>query len=984
MFARGSFLVLFLGHAARSGLVLDVYDNTVLGGATASSTTIAGAAVSLPGAQLFSAEVYGTFSPPTAGSPDSRWSWNCTFENVDIAFVTVDGHAVCASSAAYNSSAAGMFDGDEGFRLLRKKKNLVVRMQLYHLKPSDGPATASVQWCGADGVGGGCAPLPPASLSPVLPAPEQQRRALQRDLAVGWGSWLHRDLLSVVLLPDAAVLTVQLCQLSTGRCLREAQIDANGGKPGAARHQARFVRVGRHAMDHSYSQAFVRFRPPGGGGLLPPDPSFLNVSIEYATSSPAAAANTGGGISGDRRGLDLLVTPVLEPGVNASDWAVALAGSFAWQRVGVASADGRGLSLQAHGGGLPRVALACSAPPAPRVAGVLRPGHLANATCGADGDCASGMCSGCSGDARCSCHACSGDRPPGCAPGSEDGVAKGCGVCTAPADAPSPGGLPFYGASLGAGAVGFTTHAPAGSGGGGGGAQPALQPIQQRVAAKRAALEQHDARFGGAPEQRELTEALTAALSWRHVWTGGAEDGPVLPMTYGFSWITPAKHGASDDWKYVLFCWDNIFSSYAAGALGYREAAYSNLIQIVKAKSRDGFVPNWAAGGNKNTVSEPAVGGRVLLDLYRRFGDAWLVELLLDDLLDWSDWQWTRRRTVSARTGGEPGFLTIGNDYAECGAASGNCPGGGESGLDQSPKWDCPGAAADGSGGDCSVFENKTGCGGPNPSHVLQLGDTQATSLFVHDALSLAALCAAVPNRSDDRALLLRRAALMQAQLAKLWDPAQRFFADRYVATGAFSSVLTPTAAYPLLGGATAVTAAQAAATVAHLGNASELCVAAGFARDNPPHCYWGLPSVSAADRAFMQPPAYVYWRGNAWGPMAMLTYWALAEYAKEGAAADAIVRPTMEALAAQKQAQLLWHWREHRHICENYSPFDPASPTAPGDGQVNTECTGWQFYSWGALNGVPALLELQSAQEAGQAGGARGDQRSTAGVDGL
>ena len=47
----------------------------------------------------------------------------------------------------------------------RKKKNLVVRMQLYHLKPSDGPATASVQWCGADGVGGGCAPLPPASLS---------------------------------------------------------------------------------------------------------------------------------------------------------------------------------------------------------------------------------------------------------------------------------------------------------------------------------------------------------------------------------------------------------------------------------------------------------------------------------------------------------------------------------------------------------------------------------------------------------------------------------------------------------------------------------------------------------------------------------------------------------------------------------------------------------------------------------------------------
>ena len=30
-----------------------------------------------------------------------------------------------------------------------------------------------------------------------------------------------------------------------------------------------------------------------------------------------------------------------------------------------------------------------------------------------------------------------------------------------------------------------------------------------------------------------------------------------------------------------------------------------------------------------------------------------------------------------------------------------------------------------------------------------------------------------------------------------------------------------------------------------------------------------------------------------------------------------------MIALAAQKKAQMKWHWREHRHICENYSPYD-------------------------------------------------------------
>ena len=72
--------------------------------------------------------------------------------------------------------------------------------------------------------------------------------------------------------------------------------------------------------------------------------------------------------------------------------------------------------------------------------------------------------------------------------------------------------------------------------------------------------------------------------------------------------------GTPTNRKYILFCWDNIFASFTAGVLGYRDAAYSNLIQIVRAKTNEGYVPNWAAGGSKNTVAEPAVGGRVLLD----------------------------------------------------------------------------------------------------------------------------------------------------------------------------------------------------------------------------------------------------------------------------------------------------------------------------------------------------------------------------------
>jgi hypothetical protein len=50
----------------------------------------------------------------------------------------------------------------------------------------------------------------------------------------------------------------------------------------------------------------------------------------------------------------------------------------------------------------------------------------------------------------------------------------------------------------------------------------------------------------------------------------------------------------------------------------------------------------------------------------------------------------------------------------------------------------------------------------------------------------------------------------------------------------------------------------------------------------------------------------------------------------------------------------------------ENYSPFPAWSSLSPGNNggwnKSNAECTGWEFYTWGALNGVPALLEAQAA----------------------
>jgi hypothetical protein len=226
-----------------------------------------------------------------------------------------------------------------------------------------------------------------------------------------------------------------------------------------------------------------------------------------------------------------------------------------------------------------------------------------------------------------------------------------------------------------------------------------------------------------------------------------------------------------------------------------------------------------------------------------------------------------------------------------------------------------------------------------NGSAVLQMGETQSTALFVADADAVAALCDAV-ERPAAAATARARAGAMRAQLAKLWDPLQGAFADLYVHSGAFSTRITPTIFYPLLGGA--ASEAQALALLGHLYNKSEFCVSAAPAGSNPDRCYWGLPSVSAADPAFMQPQGYVYWRGEAWAPMALLTYWALREAAHVPQVAQAAAD-----LAAQKNEQLLDMWNRNRHICENYSPFAPWSNLSPGNNggrnKSNAECTGWE-----------------------------------------
>ena len=368
----------------------------------------------------------------------------------------------------------------------------------------------------------------------------------------------------------------------------------------------------------------------------------------------------------------------------------------------------------------------------------------------------------------------------------------------------------------------------------------------------------------------------------------------------------------SDDWPYVLFDWDTHFAAYmlSLDAAG-KELGYSVLIQVVKAKSAEGFVPNGYAPTRKSTHSQPPVGSKVLLEMYRRYRDLWLVELLLDDLLDWSGW-FLEERTLPPLN-----MTALGGDDMQAARY--------ESGLDDSPMYD---------GHFFAVTDNKTGYG------LMQMYDVGMASMVAMSDACLAELADAA-GRADTAKVLRARSADARAKIAAhLWDEQSGIFVNR-LATGRFRRRITPTSFYPMLSGIATVGRAESMLR-GWLLNASRFCITPkGDFAGNDDTCYWGLPSVSADDPAF---PPLGYWRGYVWGPMALLTYWGLSH---EAYLDVPLVTTARAALCKQMGALFLTQWRAHRHVCENFSPWRNA-----------TECTGMRFYHWGALAGFIGLLD--------------------------
>ena len=414
----------------------------------------------------------------------------------------------------------------------------------------------------------------------------------------------------------------------------------------------------------------------------------------------------------------------------------------------------------------------------------------------------------------------------------------------------------------------------------------------QAIMAER--LQEQETRIAAWGDLAELYAATQTCMAWDTIYDP-LNDRVISPV----SRLWNCRWGGA-----VLFDWDTYFAAYMA-SLDNKDVAYANAIEITRSHTERGFIPNFAAatGLKSRDRSQPPVGSFVVRELYRRYGERWLLEELYDDLLVWNRW-WPQHRDQGGLLcwGSDPYELVTGNIWEtqgvneRFGAAL-------ESGLDNSPMYD-----------DIPFDPNL---------HMLSLADVGLNGMYVMDCLALADI-AAVLGRKDDASELRGRAATYRAKMADLWSQERGIYLNRRTDTGEFSPRLAPTLFYALL--AQAPTQAQAERMVReHFYNAQE---------------FWGewiMPSIARNDPAY---PEQNYWRGRIWAPMNLLAYLGLRNYDLPGARAD---------MASKSAELLLKEWRTRGHVHENYN-----ADTGEGCDIASSD----RFYHWGALLGLIACME--------------------------
>jgi hypothetical protein len=378
--------------------------------------------------------------------------------------------------------------------------------------------------------------------------------------------------------------------------------------------------------------------------------------------------------------------------------------------------------------------------------------------------------------------------------------------------------------------------------------------------------------------------------------------------------ITPVSRIWNVGWSnnrdlggFVLFCWDTYFASMML-SLDNKELAYANIVEITRGITEQGFVPNFYTESNYKSRdrSQPPVGTLAVWNIYRKYKDKWLLELLYDDFLRWNRWWDANRQTDGLLSWGSSPFEPVTWRYWELVGVNETYGGALESGLDNSQMYDD------------IPFDKDV--------HQQKLNDAGLSSLYVMDC-NLLALIADELGKSDDARELRKRSERYKQNLSKLWDEDNKLYYNRRTDTKEFSRRISPTNFYPLLAQAPTNTQAENM-LLNHLLNPDE---------------FWGewvIPVTPRNDPAFKD---NTYWRGRIWAPLNFLVYMGLRNYDTP------VVNDVRKQLADKSRKLLLKSWLSDGYVFENYSPVSGA-----GDDVRNSD----KFYHWGALLGFIDLIE--------------------------
>jgi hypothetical protein len=411
------------------------------------------------------------------------------------------------------------------------------------------------------------------------------------------------------------------------------------------------------------------------------------------------------------------------------------------------------------------------------------------------------------------------------------------------------------------------------------GKQRSLAEISSVIDKQRQAAEQRIASYGPLSES---FQAMQTILAWNATY-----DAPNERV------ISPVSRRWSAGWGgFVLFDWDTYFASYMY-SLFNKDLAYANAIEITKAITPDGFIPNYQSpyGQTSFDRSQPPIGSKVIMEIYKKYKEKWLLEEVYQELLTWNRW-WPKHRDRNGFLcwGSNPvaeGVKTIDSHNRQAAAF--------ESGLDNSPMYDD------------MPFNTET--------NTMELADVGLMAMYIMDCNSLAAMATELGLKKDV-AELKKRAAQYSKKLQGMWDEKSGIYLNQRIDTQEKTYRLSPTNFYPLLAGV--CTQAQAERMMKeHYFNPDEF------------HGEYVIPSIARNDSAFKDND---YWRGRIWGPMNFLVYMGMQQYLLPEARAD---------LIARSKALLMKNWKKEGGIYENYN-------TLTGEGGDVGSADA--FYHWGAL----------------------------------